>query len=201
MHRQWIGLVGAAVLGVVAMVAWDADAARQATAPTVVGTVDLTKVLNALDEWQAELDRSEEAAKSFQAEYQKRREVIVDLEADREDFVPGTEKYAEAEHRLKKAIIDNEGYLGLSQRREARTKQRAVLRIYNHIRESTGTLADQNGYGLIILDDSAIEIQADSADVLGDISARRVLFASPTIDVTDELIELMNAQWQDARGG
>ena len=46
MHRQWIGLVGAAVLGVVAMVAWDADAARQATAPTVVGTVDLPKVLN-----------------------------------------------------------------------------------------------------------------------------------------------------------
>ena len=30
MHRHWIGLIGAAAFGVVAMVAWDADAARQA---------------------------------------------------------------------------------------------------------------------------------------------------------------------------
>jgi len=180
---------------------WEATAARQQTAPTVVGTVDLPRVLNALDEWKAELDRSEASAKDFQAEYQRRRGEIASLEADRDDFVPGTDQYADAEHRLNKAIIDNEGYLGLSQRREARTKQRAVLRIYNHIRRATGAIAEQNGYGLVILDDSAIEIAEETGDVLGDISARRVLYASPTIDVPDQIIEFMNNQWKAAHGG
>ncbi|MBT5584179.1 MAG: hypothetical protein HOJ54_09265 [Phycisphaerae bacterium] len=50
------------------------------------------------------------------------------------------------------------------------------------------------------MNDSAIPIPEDSRDVLGDISARRVLFASNTIDVTQPLIDFMNTQWRAAHG-
>jgi Skp family chaperone for outer membrane proteins len=50
------------------------------------------------------------------------------------------------------------------------------------------------------MDDSAIPISEESSDVLGDISARRVLYASPTLDVTDSIILHLNSQWQAAHG-
>ena len=43
-------------------------------------------------------------------------------------------------------------------------------------------------------------IPEDSRDVLGDISARRVLYASSTLDITQMLIDYMNTQWRAAHG-
>ena len=85
-----------------------------------------------------------------------------------------------------------------TERRELATKTRSVLRIYDHIRTSVGQLADRDGYGLILVDDSAIDINEQSADVLGEISSRRVLYAQPTLDVSDVLVAFMNEQWKAA---
>jgi len=114
--------------------------------------------------------------------------------------VVGTPKHTEAQRLVKKASIDLRAFMGLADMQETRTKQRAMLRIYNHIRDASAELADRDGYGLVIMDDSAIPIPADSRDVLGDISARRVLYASSTLDITQMLIDYMNTQWRAAHG-
>jgi Skp family chaperone for outer membrane proteins len=180
------------------VVAWDAVAGRAAVTPTVVGTIDLPRVLEALDEWKAEIARSQAAAEAFQSELISQRDSLDALAADLDDFVVGTDQYADAEHALKKASIDLRAFMSLSDMRETRTKQRAILRIYNHIREGTAAVSKQEGYGMVLMDDSAIAIPEDSRDVLGDISARRVLFASTALDVTDAIISYLNAQWQAA---
>jgi Skp family chaperone for outer membrane proteins len=190
------------VVAVVAasLVGWEALAGRLAPSPTVVGTVDLPQVLDAIAEWQAEVDRSQAAAEKFQQDLRARSEEIEALNADLEDYVLGTPKHAEAERRVKKAAIDLRAFMGLAELQETRTKQRAMLRIYNHVRNASAELADRDGYGLIIMDDSAIPIPENSRDVLGDISARRVLYASATLDVTQGLIDYMNSQWRAAHG-
>jgi Skp family chaperone for outer membrane proteins len=192
----------AVVLAVVAssLVGWEALAGRLAPSPTVVSTVDLPRVLDSLAEWQAEVDRSQAAAEQFQQDLRQRSEELEALDADLEDFVVGTPKHAEAQRLVKKASIDLRAFMGLADMQETRTKQRAMLRIYNHIRDASAELADRDGYGLVIMDDSAIPIPEDSRDVLGDISARRVLYASSTLDITQMLIDYMNTQWRAAHG-
>jgi Skp family chaperone for outer membrane proteins len=200
MHRHLIRIIMLTAVVVSTVVAWDAVAGRASAPPTVVGTLDLPRVLEALDEWKAEMARSVAAAESFQAELIKRRDNLDALAADLDDFVVGTDQYAGAEHALKKSSIDLRAFMSLADLREARTKQRAILRIYNHIREGTAAVSQQEGYGIVMMDDSAIAIPEDSPDVLGDISARRVLYASTTLDVTDAIIRHLNSQWQAAHG-
>ena len=200
MKRHVLGM--AVVLAVVAssLVGWEALAGRLAPSPTVVSTVDLPRVLDSLAELQAEFDRSEAAAEQFQKDLRQRSEELEALDADLEDFVVGTPKHTEAQRLVKKASIDLRAFMGLADMQETRTKQRAMLRIYNHIRDASAELADRDGYGLVIMDDSAIPIPEDSRDVLGDISARRVLYASSTLDITQMLIDYMNTQWRAAHG-
>ena len=200
MKRHVLGM--AVVLAVVAssLVGWEALAGRLAPSPTVVSTVDLPRVLDSLAEWQAEVDRSQAAAEQFQQDLRQRSEELEALDADLEVFVVGTPKHTEAQRLVKKASIDLRAFMGLADMQETRTKQRAMLRIYNHIRDASAELADRDGYGLVIMDDSAIPIPEDSRDVLGDISARRVLYASSTLDITQMLIDYMNTQWRAAHG-
>jgi Skp family chaperone for outer membrane proteins len=200
MKRHVLGM--AVVLAVVAssLVGWEALAGRLAPSPTVVSTVDLPRVLDSLAEWQAEVDRSQAAAEQFQQDLRQRSEELEALDADLEDFVVGTPKQTEAQRLVKKASIDLRAFMGLADMQETRTKQRAMLRIYNHIRDASAELANRDGYGLVIMDDSAIPIPEDSRDVLGDISARRVLYASSTLDITQMLIDYMNTQWRAAHG-
>jgi Skp family chaperone for outer membrane proteins len=200
MHRHLIRIIMLTAVVASTVVAWDAVAGRATAPPTVMGTIDLPRVLEALDEWKAEVTRSTAAGESFQAELIKRRDNLDALAADLDDFVVGTKQYEGAEHAIKKASIDLRAFMSLADLREARTKQRAILRIYNHIREGTSAVSQQEGYGIVLMDDSAIPISEESSDVLGDISARRVLYASPTLDVTDAIILHLNSQWQAAHG-
>lgn len=200
MHRHLIRIIMLTAVVASTVVAWDAVAGRASVPPTVMGTIDLPRVLEALDEWKAEVARSTAAGESFQAELIKRRDNLDALAADLDDFVVGTKQYEEAEQAIKKASIDLRAFMSLADLREARTKQRAILRIYNHIREGTSAVSQQEGYGIVLMDDSAIPISEESSDVLGDISARRVLYASPTLDVTDSIILHLNSQWQAAHG-
>jgi Skp family chaperone for outer membrane proteins len=200
MHRHLIRIIMLTAVVASTVVAWDAVAGRASVPPTVMGTIDLPRVLEALDEWKAEVARSTAAGESFQAELIKRRDNLDALAADLDDFVVGTKQYEGAEHAIKKASIDLRAFMSLADLREARTKQRAILRIYNHIREGTSAVSQQEGYGIVLMDDSAIPISEESSDVLGDISARRVLYASPTLDVTDAIILHLNSQWQAAHG-
>jgi len=200
MNRYMIRIVGLVAVSAVVAVAWNADASKATATPTAIATVDLPRVLEALDESAAEIARSQAAGEEFQKELLARKDILDGLAADLEDFVPGTPKYAEAERKLKKASIDVRAFMGLTDLREARTTQRAMLRIYNHIRESAAAIAEQEGYGMVLLDDSAIVIPENSSDVLSEISSRRVLFASATLDISDQLIEYMNTQWQSVHG-
>jgi Skp family chaperone for outer membrane proteins len=200
MKRHVIGISVVVAVVAASLVGWEALAGRLAPNPTVVGTVDLPQVLDAIAEWQAEVDRSQAAAETYQQDLQGRSEKLEALYADLEDYVLGTPKHTEAQRLAKKATIDLRAFMGLVELQETRTKQRAMLRIYNHIRSASAELADRDGYGLIIMDDSAIPIPESSRDVLGDISARRVLYASDTLDVTQELIDYMNSQWRAAHG-
>ncbi len=200
MKRHIFGIGGMIAIVAASLVGWEALAGRLAPSPTVVGTVDLPQVLDALAEWQAEVDRSQAAAEKFQQGLRQQSENLEALNADLEDYVVGTPKHTEAERLAKKASIDLRAFMGLADMQESRTKQRAMLRIYNHVRDASAKLAERDGYGLVIMDDSAIPIPENSRDVLGDISARRVLFASTTLDVTQLLIDYMNAQWRAAHG-
>lgn len=180
------------------VLAFQTATGRFAPPATALGTIDLPRVIDALDEWKAEVARATASSEQFATDIETRTKEAEVLRADLEDFVPGTDKFEDAQRSLKRATINLKAFMLNAERRELATKTRSVLRIYDHIRTSAGQLADRDGYGLILVDDSAIAINEQSADVLGEISSRRVLYAQPTLDVSDVLVAFMNEQWKAA---
>lgn len=183
----------------VSMLAVTTATGRFAPTATVVGTIDLPRVIDELDEWKAELARVEAAGQAFEAEVTRRTEEAELLRADLEDFVAGTKKHEDAQKELKRATINLKAFMMNAERREVAAKTRAVLRIYEHIRKSAGDLAEREGYGLILVDDSSLAINEQSNDVLGEIASRQVLYTQKSLDVSEALIAYMNQQWQEAR--
>ncbi|MEC9232467.1 MAG: hypothetical protein VX403_00995, partial [Planctomycetota bacterium] len=61
------------------------------------------------------------------------------------------------------------------------------------IKEQAGQLATQMDIDLVLLNDSIPTVDlSDAAGTLQQISARRILWANQTLDITDQLLERMN---------
>ena len=70
---------------------------------------------------------------------------------------------------------------------------------YRKIKAETANLATAQGYDIVMLDDSAGELQIDRESRLDrrtqieqQILRRQLLYANPAIDITDDLIQRMN---------
>ena len=74
-----------------------------------------------------------------------------------------------------------------------REQAAALRRTYESIKEQAGQLATQMEIDLVMLNDSIPTVDlSDAAGTLQQISARRILWASQTLDITDQLLEKMN---------
>lgn len=72
--------------------------------------------------------------------------------------------------------------------------------LYLKISEATGRMAKTNGYSLVIANDQKIEIPKGDPNEIGRaISSKRMLYSDGALDVTQELITMMNNEYA-ARG-
>ncbi|MEL7474363.1 MAG: OmpH family outer membrane protein [Planctomycetota bacterium] len=188
-----------ALLGVVA--AWSharasAAAARQMASPSVVALVDLERLINNLDQFKQMQSRIQPMVDQLQTELDTIVQDLQDLDSQY-TITPETDNTQrtaiERDMRKLDAIAGqrkaiNEQLISLRQGDELRM-------IYESVRASISTLAEREGYDLVIVDDRNIRVperNADAGTVQNVISRKRVLFASNEVDITDRLISLMN---------
>ncbi|MDG2200929.1 MAG: OmpH family outer membrane protein [Phycisphaerales bacterium] len=164
--------------------------------PTVVGTVDLEATFNGLEEWSQVQVSLTQRADQMQEEITRRQDELESLETDLEDYPQGSAKFKEAMKRYQMAAIELQGYVQFQQRKHQRFNDQTIFALYDKIKLAARTLADEQGYDIILVDDSVVEIPENSENILAQISSRRVLFAREQMNVTDQLIESMNTMYQ-----
>ena len=166
--------------------------------PTVVGTVDLEATFNGLEEWDQLQVSLNQRAESMQQELQRRQDELEGLEADLEDYPEGSDKFKEAMKKFQMAAIELRGYVEFQQRKQQRFNDETIFDLYDKIKAAAMKLADEQGYVIILVNDSVVEIPENTDNILAQISSRRVLFARQQMDVTDQLIQTMNAEYQQS---
>jgi len=151
-----------------------------------------------------QLDETEVLNKELKSTFDKRKkefEEVVNraraLETER-DMLPAesrerrqkaadaaeAKKMAEARHTIYQALIDlDNGEL--------------IRAMYTKIVASINSFSQKEGIDLVMLDDRGITLptSATQSQVNSAIQAKRVLFASDTIDITDRLAKIMNAEY------
>lgn len=176
---------------------WPAGAsatARLAPEPARIATVNLEKLVGQLDEVkerdssvkargqqrQEELDKLRSDLKSIETEINT---IAKDSPERREKIAKGLElkQVVDTKFRVYQQLINIE-------------KGEILADVYRKIVEASGRLAEREGYDLVVMDDRVIQIPdaASDGDVNGAIQAKRVLWARPSLDVTDRLVTMMN---------
>lgn len=190
----WCALV---VLAVVGLRNGASGQAGSAPRPALVALVDLQKVINGL----AEREYREKELNSIIAERQARLKELGDQyeagKAELEILASGSNDYnqkAEELLRLEQLIRFEDEFAQtlLNQKRGE-----VFAGLFNKVIASSNELAVQQGYDLILSNDSAATVPARQGEsaVRSAMVGRRVLYAADWVDVSAELLRFMNNQW------
>lgn len=170
-------------------------AANAPMPPAVIGFVDLEKVYNNLDSRSELVSKVEAMQAQMSEDASSMQEELEMLSAELESLSPGSSAMIEMNDKAisisgRLRAFETYGALLIERERAADLRDS-----YDKIRNEAGTLSKIMGIDLVLLNDSIPMVDlADAAGTLQQISARRVLWASETLDITDELIERLNGQ-------
>ena len=199
-----INCVGVCLLGLIAALllsqtlGLDANTNQKAS-PTAIATFDLEKTFASLEEKKA----GAEALTAMAAELTKTNEAMTSrlkaMEQELEDLQAGTPKHKELMQKLVEATHEYKAQIDFSNMKLDIERARMMKKVYNSIRKAAERLALERGYSVVFVDDSIAPIPPGTEqDMNRQISARRMVYTSPEVDITNDLISLMNEQWKTA---
>lgn len=198
-HKQ-INLLAIVGLLVIGSMAWQTHALRRLApaTPAVLVTVDFGRVFNSLEERSYEQERAQATINKIDEELMKRRKHIEDYEQELELYQAGSDKWDELIRQQQLELMEYESLSEYRNMRASREESKGLRRIYKNIRKASAELAKQNGWDYIFINDLIAPLpEGDDVDMDSVISARRMLYANTSMDVTDALVEFMNASFDE----
>ncbi len=197
--RQFYILV-TMILFSLGVLAWQSSATRRFVTlePTVMAFVDIQNVFNSLEERAKLFSDSEAFSTQLQDEVITKRHKITDIDGEIELYKEGSSKRKELVQKQKLDTLEYDVFIACCKSKLQRFEARGIRSMYDHIREASAKLAKKNGWDVVFVNDAAVPLpDGDNPNIMGEISSRRVLYANVEIDVTDQLIEYMNAQYDE----
>jgi Skp family chaperone for outer membrane proteins len=175
-----------------------AGAARRMAAPTVVATVDINRVREGLSERIDAQAGLMDLSQKIDNENEARITKIEELQLAIEDEVDP----ARLEALNEEMNLNLVGALAWREyiRQEVDIEKSLLLQsLYRRITESVAELAELDGINLVLINDGNRIVQtvpdsqmARELQVRQQISTRRIIYSSPSIDITERLIIRMN---------
>jgi Skp family chaperone for outer membrane proteins len=185
---------------VIGAVAWQTQASRKLApaSPAVLVSVDFERVFSSLEERVFEQSRAQEVINAITQSLEARRQHIESYEQEFELYESGSDKWEELMQEQQLEVLEYQAQVEYRNLKAAREESKGMRRVYQHIREAVATLAKENGWDYVVVNDAAVSLpEGDNVDMGIQISNRRMLYANPTLDVTDVLIEYMNASFDE----
>ncbi len=212
---MWNRTLVLALIGACLFAGYQAAATRNLATPTRVAVVQLRKVMDSiqqravidmrLKELEAELVAKEQAHKDGIAAVREKLKAMVG--GDNEQGVNKARELAAAQDPAFTALTDEletkTVQFAAWQRSTVELvdieKSLVVQDLYRQVKEAIASLAEAEGYDLVLIDDSQGDLQINpdvqlsrEGQVFQQVSLRKVLYASSMVDITDDLIVRMN---------
>jgi len=194
-RNRFNGLVFAFAVLVLSVIAYQTHAMRTMAMmqPTVIATLDLEKVFGQLQEVNVAEKVLENEITVLKETNKIAAETIKALQADQEDFPPGGQKFEEIEDRLMRAAYAFKADVDYIKVYKDRRNAEIVRAIYLKISDAAKQVAEMRGVDIVLVDDSIIQVNPGTlVDVNRQIAARRMLYTNPNLDLTVDVVNLMN---------
>lgn len=171
--------------------------------PTAVASVNLEEIFLGLAYRSAADADLILLAESLDGQGDGKREAIEMLAQDLELFPPGSPQHQSASQDIAKLTYELQAYLDYAVRKLDGRKARTLWTIYDEIKNTIEAIAVDQGYDFVIVDDSVVRLPTDvsEAETMRQISARRLLYTDPQVDITRDVIARMNREFAAQEGG
>ncbi|MBL4808755.1 MAG: OmpH family outer membrane protein [Phycisphaerales bacterium] len=196
--NAFLSLAGLAILlGAAFVFQANANSTRPPAQPTAIAVVDIMNIIDGLNE-RTVLEGQLEAR--MEARQEQLNEVVKQLEAldaDIQILEPGTDAYREKfqEGMEKQALAETRRKI-LSQLVSIDTGS-VMAGLYTKIETAIHDIADREGYDIVLFDDSSFGLPdgAPNPDVIRAIITKSVVYRHDSIDITQQVITLMNNEY------
>lgn len=168
---------------------------------TCVATIDIDGVLRQLQERgdrENDLNNLDaELVKQLEAQVAK----IKQLDNELAVLPKGTPEYAETRLRLQEAMVIAEFQEKAGQGRLATRQKDIMVVLYNKIAAAAGRYAEREGIDVVITNDQSVELSTEQsmAQVQTIIGTRKLVYAKPELDITNDVVTLMNNEYRAAQ--
>jgi Skp family chaperone for outer membrane proteins len=171
-------------------------------APCVVATVDIEAIFRGLTERSAADATLTQLAEELDAKGLRDREQIDLLRQDLDLYSPDSKQYQETATRVAQMGYRLQAYREFAVRKLEVEKTRTLRALYAKIKASIGELSRKQGYDIVFVNDTVVELPTDvtEAETWRQISARRMLYTDPQLDITQQVLEYMNDAYKVAQG-
>ena len=195
-------LVAASALGL----SFQAGAARRMASPTVVATVDINRVREGLQERVNAQAGLIALAQKIEAENTDRLGKIEELQAEIADTVNPVRRQ-EIQEELDLNLVRAAAWREYIKQQVDIEKSLLLQDLFQKINEGVGELAEIEGINIVLVSDAGRIVKtisdakvARELQVRQQISTRRIIYASTSTDITEQLIIRMNNSYANEQG-
>jgi Skp family chaperone for outer membrane proteins len=161
--------------------------------PAIIASIDLEKVFNEIDRRATAEAGLEQMAEQFRLEAERLRDIAEQAKMDMELLVPGTDKYEAAQDAWTQAVLEYQASTEFFRKKLDAKRAEARKTIYREIVEEAAGFAQANGVDYIVADDSGMDLlEGSDLQIVQQMSLRRLVYANPSYDVTEDLIAWIN---------
>lgn len=177
--------------------AFGVGAITRALDPTVVAIVDIDRLSTEMEEFK--VPREE-----FQTKQDTRREQLRAIQtrmnsvAEELELIPEGDQNARIDKLTEQAMLDSELATRQQIYQQAADLEQAQLfkRMYDRIQSGAKTIAERDGIDLVLVDDRVFALSATNRGAQrAMLESKKVLYADGTVDITDELLTLLNNEF------
>ena len=168
--------------------------------PTSTAVIDVQNVLNNLAEKktiEADITRRGE---QLQRETQDRAKEVRDLEQDLTILAPDSEAFRQANEKRQQKTIELEVWQRIKLQELEGEKAIQMEHLYRKLTAAVERLAKRQGYDLVLYKDETEPVRGKTQQQVATIiNMRKVLYAAPELDVTDQITQMLNNEFNNPK--
>ncbi|MBU0637596.1 MAG: OmpH family outer membrane protein [Planctomycetes bacterium] len=198
MNGKWLaGLLGGVLAGAVVFSVTSALLAQN-TGMRISGQVACVDVVKAFNEYQRQKDLNEEMKQlqqELQQEDEQRRQKIDELQATVQAMDEQDPAYVQRMQEWFELQVEYKTWGELKQAHLTREVGLWSGKMYQEIVQATAAIAQNDGYTLVLYRDE-FQLVADPQAVQEQIRMRKLLYAHPSLDITQAVLDKLNADYR-----
>lgn len=167
------------------------------TRAPIVATVDLQRLFNNLELLTTEEAKVEKVGAGFDRQLEELRGRVESLQADLENFEQGGDDWLRMNREVESTVSEYRAIEQYAKLKVEAERSKTMRTVYESIKAQAAAFAKSQTPPIdyVLIDDTIPGLEPSTAEAMQkQISARRMIYATPDFDITDALLAFMNGR-------